>query len=146
MPDVSASDSWTFKRCPFQTAASLPASSSKEDCGRKATLNIYMVRKKGLVVWERTISYSLYTVHKTKPTQNPCWHWRPPCQHSTPILDFQWQPRPSNSAAPELVFSKWCKCGRISVCLDRFLLDLGILLCVPIFYLFQNAPFHLSNK
>ena len=24
-------------------------------------------------VWERTIRYSLCNVHKTKPTQNPCW-------------------------------------------------------------------------
>lgn len=44
-PDASASHSSTFKWCPFQTAKSLPAMSSEEDCGSKATLNIYLVRK-----------------------------------------------------------------------------------------------------
>lgn len=103
----------------------------KKTVGGKQHWIFYMVRKKGLfffqVVWERTISYSLYTVRKAKPTQNPCWHWRP---HS------QWVH--SHLGLP--VVSKWCKCGRIYVCLDRFLLDLGILLCVPTFSLFSETP------
>lgn len=74
---------------------------------------------------ERTIRYSLYNVHKTKPTQNPCWR-----EETTSLAVCTALPPGTSSGSPApptlqhqhqvKVLTKWCNCADGSKCVHCF--------------------------